>query len=69
LSNPSISSPYDYDNFKQTLLWTALTTLGIGLIWATLTFCFPKIISMVAHVLGALSLIALGVLVLVLWDR
>lgn len=69
LSNPSVSSPFDYNNFKQTLLWSALTALGIGLIWATLTYCFPKLVPIIAHVLGALTLIALGVLILVLSDK
>lgn len=35
----------------------------------TLTWCAPKMAPLIAHVMGALVLIALGVLILVLWDR
>jgi hypothetical protein len=69
LTNPSISSPYDYNNFKMTLIWVSLATFGLGLLWMTLSFCFPRLAPIIAHILGALVLIALGVLILVLWDR
>ena len=69
LSNPNTSSPFDYENFKSTLLWSSLVALGIGLLWLTISLCFPKLAPILAHVLGALTLIALGILVLVLWDK
>lgn len=69
LANPSVSSPFDYQNFKQVLIWTALTALGIGLLWMALSFCFPKLAPVIAHILGALTLITLGILALVLWDK
>lgn len=69
LSNPNLSSPFDYSNFKQTLIWSALTALGLGLLWMLISFCFPLLAPVIAHVLGALVLITLGILVLVLWDR
>lgn len=69
LSNPSISSPFDYSNFKTALIWSALTALGLGLLWTVISFCFPKLAPTIAHILGALVLITLGILVLVLWDR
>lgn len=69
LSNPSLSGPFDYDNFKQTLLWSALTALGIALLWLTISLCFPALAPILAHILGAMVLIALGVLLLVLWDK
>jgi len=34
-----------------------------------ISFCFPKLAPIIAHVLGALTLVALGILVLVLWDK
>lgn len=69
LSNPKLSGPFDYSNFKQTLIWSALTALGLGLLWTLISFCFPRLAPIIAHVLGALVLITLGILVLVLWDR
>lgn len=69
LNNPSVSAPFNYDGFKKTLLWSALTALGIGLLWMVISFCFPKLAPIIAHVLGALTLVALGILVLVLWDN
>jgi putative Mn2+ efflux pump MntP len=69
LANPSVSSLFDYNNFKQTLIWVSIATFGLGLLWMTLTFCFPQLAPTLAHVLGALVLIAVGVLLLVLWDR
>jgi hypothetical protein len=69
LTNPSVANLFDYENFKRTLLWSSLATLGLGLLWMTLSFCFPKIAPIIAHVMGALVLLALGVLVIVLWDR
>ena len=69
LSNPSVSSPFDYQNFKDTLLWSSLFTLGVGLFWLVLSFCFPRLAPIIAHILGALTLITLGILTLVLWDR
>ena len=68
MSNPNVSSPFDYENFKQTLIWSALTAAGLGLLWTIISFCFPKFAPIIAHIMGALVLIALGVLVLVLWD-
>lgn len=68
LSNPNLSGPFDYSNFKQTLIWSALTALGLGLLWTLISFCFQTR-PIIAHVLGALVLITLGILVLVLWDR
>lgn len=68
LANPNTSSPFDYQNFKLTLLWSALTAAGLGLLWTIISFCFPKFAPIIAHIMGALVLIALGVLVLVLWD-
>jgi hypothetical protein len=69
LSNPSVSGPFNYKDFKTTLLWSALTAFGIGLLWFVISFCFPKLAPAIAHVLGAITLITLGVLVLVLWDK
>lgn len=69
LSHSSASSPFDYENFKQALIWSALTALGIGLLWLFISLCFPRLAPIIAHILAALTLIALGVLVLVLWDK
>ena len=69
LNNPKISSPFDYTNFKNTLFWSALTTLGLGILWMTISYCFPKLAPIIAHIAGAIVLITLGVLVLVLWDE
>lgn len=69
LANSSASSPFDYQNFKWALIWSALTTLGISLLWLLISLCFPKLAPIIAHILGAISLITLGVLVLVLWDK
>jgi hypothetical protein len=69
LSNPSVSGPFNYSDFKRTLGWSALTAFGIGLLWMVISFCFPKNAPALAHVLGAITLIVLGVLSLVLWDK
>lgn len=41
----------------------------MGLLWLIIQYCFPKLAPVIAHVLGALTLIAFGILVLVLWDK
>lgn len=51
------------------MIWSALTALGIGLLWMAISFFFPNLAPIIAHILGAMTLVALGVLVLVLWDK
>jgi membrane associated rhomboid family serine protease len=46
-----------------------LTAFGIGLLWFVISFCFPRLAPTIAHVLGAITLIVLGILVLLLWDK
>ena len=46
-----------------------MVALGFGLLWMTLVWCAPKHAPMIAHVGAIILLIALGVLILVLWDK
>lgn len=46
-----------------------MTAFGIGLLWFVISFCFPRLAPTIAHVLGAITLIVLGILVLLLWDK
>jgi hypothetical protein len=69
LDNPSISSTYDNDHFKQTLIWSSLVAFGFGLLWMTFVHCAPRTANMVAYVLGAILTLVLGILLLVLWDK
>ena len=43
--------------------------LGFGLLWMTFVHCAPRIAPIVAYILGAILLLAIGILLLVLWDK
>lgn len=64
-----MQGPLDYDNFKKTLGWSALVAVGFGLLWMTLTWCAPKLAPIIAHVGAIILLLAIGILLLVLWDK
>jgi len=69
LSNPQITSPLQYNQFKWILFYTAIITLCIGLIWSVLVQALPRYVSIIGHLLGTGCLIAFGVLILVLSDE
>lgn len=64
-TNPITTSSTDYYGF-QTAFWaTVVTAFGLGLIWLAWVHLFPRLAPHTAFVLAILSLIALGVLTLV----
>lgn len=69
LNIPGVGDNIDYGGFKTTLIWSSLAALGLGLLWMTISFCFPKLAPIIAHIMGALVLITLGILILVLPDK
>lgn len=69
LSNPDLAGPIQYNQFKWVLFYTFIISLGLGMLWVFLTHCFPREVSILAHVGAAMALIAFGVLLLVLSDR
>jgi hypothetical protein len=69
LQNSDISAPIQYGQFKWVLFYTFIVSLGLGVFWAMMVQCFPRYVSMLAHIQATLTLIAFGVLLLVLGDR
>ena len=69
LENSHVSNGHYYESFKTALFWSAIVALGFGLLWMTLVWCAPRHAPLIAHVGSAILLIAIGVLILVLWDK
>ena len=57
-----------WHNFRHAMPWIGLIALGVGLLWMTIVHCVPRYAPMIAYALAIISLIAVGVLLLVL-DR
>ena len=58
--------PWEWEQFKKTLLYTAMCAIGIGLIWMTIVHLCPKVAPILAIIGAILLLIAVGILLLVL---
>lgn len=66
LNDGKINKSWNWDQFKKTLLYTAMCAIGIGLIWMTLVHLLPTVAPILAIVGSIIFLIAIGVLLLVL---
>lgn len=69
MENNEIAAPIQFPNFRWTLFYTFIVSLGLGMLWAFITHCFPREAPILAHTLAPLALIAFGVLILVLNDK
>lgn len=67
------NSRRDYQGFKQTIGWGALVAIGFGLVWMAIVHLAPKKAPLIALVLAAILLLALGILLFIathaLWSK
>jgi hypothetical protein len=68
-ADPATASSDDYYGFQNTFWAVILTSLGLGLIWLAIVHIVPRLAPHIAHILAILTLIAVGVLTLVVSSK